>query len=207
MSQSNKNKSLEMQQTFGGQIISEEFISSETPAGAFKTLPYHTRLNPPQKKGQTFKKHTKVQTSPFMAKSPQDVLKQHGVYKDDSIYKVNPSKVFMDLTQYDDYQTLLNKQNSAKRHFESLDVDIRAKFNHDPVKFAAYLASPDFDVKEILTADEFSALKTYQRDEVERIKREEYFNSEEYKQSQKDDIEYQEFQKEQFNNWKKNRKS
>lgn len=105
MSQSNKDKSLEIQEVYGGNIIGSESISSETPAGAFNSLPYHTRLNPPKKHAQKFKKPTKVQTNPFMAKSPQDVLKQHGVYKDDSIYKTNPAKVYMDLTQYSDYQT------------------------------------------------------------------------------------------------------
>lgn len=195
-----------MQEIFEGKIIGEEIISSETPAGAVKNLPYHTRLNPPKKLGQVFKKATKLQTSPFVAKSPQDVLRQHGVYKDESIYKQNPAKIFMDLTQYKDYQTLLNQQNQAKRHFESLDVDIRAKFNHNPVDFANYLASSDFDVKEILTPDEYVSLQRYQAEEEAKEAWNKYIQTDEYKTQKAEEEAYQAYRKAQFDEWKKNRK-
>lgn len=192
-----------MQETFGGTIIGSEPIEAVTPIKS--NLPYHTRLNPPKKIVKEFKKPTKTQVSINNARNPQELMQQYGMYKDPSIYTKNPEKIYMDLTKYGDYQSMLNETIAAKGHFMTLDTDIRAKFNNDPLQFANYLASPDFDVNEILTSDEQQALKNYH----ERIQAEEdfkaYQSSAEYKNAVAEQQLFDQYRKEQFDAWKKNR--
>lgn len=166
---------------------------------------YHTRLNPPKVEAQKFTQPSKVQENPFDARDPQELLAQHGMYRDDSIYKQNPAKIYLDLTKFDDYQTSLNKKIQAEDYFNHLNVDIRAKFNHDPLKFAEYLGSDGFDMNEILTPDEKVSLKRYLDKQESERKYQEYLNSPEYQQSVKDFEEYSNYQKQQYENWKKNR--
>lgn len=202
-----QNTALEMQELFEGKIIGEEVISSATQRSVQGFIkPYHTRLNPPKQITQTFKQPSKVQESPYDARSPQEVLQQHGMYKDPSIYTQEPQKIYMDLTKYGDYQEMLNRTIDAKEHFNSLDVDIRAKFNHNPLEFANYLASPDFDVDNILTEKERKALRDYHDQLQQQEDYEKYIQSDEYKAALAEQEAYNAYRNQQFEEWKKNRK-
>lgn len=200
------NKTSEIQEVFGGSILNDVTISDGTQRSVQSNLPYHTRLDKSKKIKLKITKPTKVQVNPYVAQSPQDLLARNGMYRDPSLYTRNPQKIYMDLTKYEGYQELLNKSIDAKNHFNSLDVDIKAKFNHDPLAFSKYLARPDFDINEILTKDEATALQRYLDDEKSKLEYNEYLKSDEYKQLQQERELYNQFQKENYDNWKKNRK-
>lgn len=169
-------------------------------------VPYHTRLNPPRK--ITFKslKPSKVQESPLDARTPQEVLDYHGMYRDPSVYKNEPQKIYADLTSFDDLQTALNKQIAADEKFKQLPVDIRAKFNHSVVDFANYVTSPDFDVNEILLPDEQQKLKDYKNAEKSRKDFEAYQKTDEYKAQLEDARLRKKFADEQYQSWLANHK-
>ena len=103
---------------------------------------YNYRHRPPKVQWHS-DKPTKVQLSPLDAKSPQEVLEKYGMYKDNSALK-EPTPFYADLTAFDDYATSLCNIRDIKEKFKSLDIDIRAKFNHNVEEFCSYVTSKDF---------------------------------------------------------------
>ncbi|DAB21306.1 TPA: hypothetical protein CPT85_08105 [Candidatus Gastranaerophilales bacterium HUM_21] len=186
--------------------INDSLTGSAVKDDQLKNIPYHTRLNPPVKRVFKFTKPTRVQESPLDARSPQEVLDYHGMYKDDSLYKNNPNAVHLDLTAFDDLQTSMNKNILAQEKFNQLPVDVRARFNHSIVEFTQRVTSPDFDINEVLLPEEQKAYSAYKADEKARKEYESYLNSSEYKQQIQEAALRKQFEKEQFEAWKASKK-
>lgn len=170
-----------------------------------KKLPYHTRINPPAKKKLIISKPSKVQESPLDARSPQETLEKHGMYRDPSIYQKEPTKIYADMTQFTDYADMLMQTREAERKFNNLDPDIKAKFNNSAVSFANYLKSDKFDVNEILTEKEKKALLDYNKRVQAQKDYDDYINSDAFKKAQAESNAYFEYQRKQFEDWKKTR--
>lgn len=170
-----------------------------------KELPYHTRLNPPAKKKLVISKPSKVQESLLDCRSPQETLEKHGMYRDPSIYQQEPTKIYADMTQFTDYADMIVQTREAERKFNNLDPDVKAKFNNSVVEFASYLSSDKFDINEILTDKEKQALMAHNKKVKAQQEYDDYINSDEFKKAQAESQAYFEFQKQQFNEWKKTR--
>lgn len=167
-----------------------------------RSLPYHTRLNPPKKIKFKSDKPSKVQESPLEARSPQEVLEYHGMYRDPSVYKQNPTKIFADITAFNDYETNLNQLAQAKSKFQELPIDIRAKFNHDVSKFAEYVQSDKFDVEYLMMPGDVKAYRAYLKEQKEKADYEQYLQSEEYKNSVKEAQLRKEYEQSKYEEWK-----
>lgn len=171
-----------------------------------KALPYHTRLNPPKKVKFKSNKPSKVQESPLDARSPQEVLDYHGMYKDPSVYTQNPSKIFADLTSFDDYQTAQTKLANAKSKFAELPVDVRARFNHDVLKFSQYVQSPNFDIENVMDDETVVAYREYEKQQKAQAEHNKYINSEEYKAQVAEQKLRERYEKEKYEAWKASQK-
>lgn len=171
-----------------------------------QSLPYHTRLNPPKKVKFVSNKPTRVQESPLDARSPQEVLDYHGMYKDPSIYKENPQKIFADLTSFDDFQTAQNKLAQAKSKFAELPIDVRARFNHDVLAFSNYVQSPNFDPEMVMDQETVVAYREYKKKEKAQQDYEKYKESDEYKAQLRESQLRAQYEKEQYEAWKASKK-
>ena len=171
-----------------------------------QSLPYHTRLNPPQKVKFKSNKPTRVQESPLDARSPQEVLDYHGMYKDPSIYKENPQKIFADLTSFDDFQTAQNKLALAKSKFAELPIDVRARFNHDVLAFSNYVQGPDFNPEMVMDRDTVVAYRDYKKKEKAQQDYQKYLESDEYKAQVNEERLRKEYEQQRFEDWKSSRK-
>lgn len=122
---------------------------------------YANRLNLPDKDTFISNNPTKVEESPLDARSPQEVLDYHGMYRDPSYYEQNPDRLYLDLTQFDDYETYLNNIRSMETKFMNLSPDVRARFNNDLSEFSSYVSKPDFDIYKVLDDKTKQAYDTY----------------------------------------------
>ena len=163
---------------------------------------FYNSVHLPPKPVHCSKKPSKVQESPLDARSPQEVLQAYGMYKDQSYYEQHPDKIYMDLTQFDDYESLLNKKIDIERKFKQLPVDVRAQFNHDPSEFVSYVNSKDFKLETLLDDKTKKAYASYKADEERKAAFKAYQNSEEYKKLQQEALLRAQFEKEQFEQWK-----
>lgn len=179
----------------------EKKIESIIAPQATELVFYNYRNRPPKVKMCSIKP-SKVQESPLDAKSPQELMDKHGMYIDKpSLKELKP--FYADLTQFQSYEQSLNSVRDIKEKFMSLDVSIRAKFNHNPEEFCKYLTSKDFDIKEIMTSDIYEQYKN----DLERNKRLEEYNlylkSDDYKKEQEEMKLRRQYEEEQYEEWKK----
>lgn len=168
-------------------------------------LPYHTRLNPPKDIVFKSSKPSRVQESPLDARSPQEVLSYHGMYKDPSIYTKEPQRLFVDLTAFNDYQTNLNELAAAKSKFHNLPLDVRARFNHDVLQFAQYVSQPDYDPEYLMDDETVKAYRKYKKEQENKAEYEKYIQSAEYKARVEESKLRAEYEKEQYEAWKNSR--
>lgn len=170
---------------------------------------YHTRSNPPVPQKMTFSKGPKTQIAQF-DNSPQEVLARHGMYQDDSIYKDNPSAIYADISGFPDLQEHMNSFIELQNKFVNMPIEVRARFNHNILNFANYIKDGDVNsedfIKGLMTDSDFSALK--KNKELEKIKKEDedFLLSDEYKALVAEQSLFTEYQRENYENWKKNRK-
>jgi hypothetical protein len=150
------------------------------------------------------KNPSKVQESPLDAKSPQEVLEQHGMYKEPSAYAKNPEKIYMDLTTFSDYETQLNNVISMRNKFNSMDPDVKARFNNDPVEFCNYISQKDFDIKKCLTDKEYDNYLLYKKDIENQKAYDAYLKSDEFKALQAEELRRQAYEQAKYEEWKKN---
>lgn len=176
---------------------SEENVVTTPVAPVF----YNYRHRPP-KVTMCSKNPSKVQESPLDAKSPQELMDRHGMYIDrPSLKDLQP--FYADLTAFGSYEDSLNSVRNIKEKFMNLDVSIRAKFNHNPEEFCNYVNSKDFDIREIMTSDIYSEYQEYQKQLKAEKDFEKYKNSDEYKNAEQEYALRQQYEKEQYENWKK----
>ena len=167
--------------------------------------PYHTRLNPPSDIVFKSIKPSRVQESPLDARSPQEVLDYHGMYKDSSIYTKEPQKLFADLTAFNDYQTNLNELAVAKNKFHNLPLEVRARFNHNVLDFANYVSDPNFDPEFLMDKETVLAYRKYLKDQKNKEDYERYIQSPEFKAQVEEQKLRSEYEKQQYEAWKSNR--
>lgn len=163
---------------------------------------FHNRLNLPPKQICVSDNPTKVQESPLDARSPQEVLDYHGMYRDQSYYEKNPDKLYIDLTQFDDYETYLNKMNDIKDKFNKLPVDVRARFNHNVSEFCAEAMKSDFDITRAMDDNTKKAYDNYKATEKAKAERDAYLASDEYKKAQKESALRLQYEQAQYEAWK-----
>lgn len=176
---------------------------SNTAALSSVVKPFYNRLNLPPKPVIVSNLPSKVQESPLDARSPQEVLDYHGMYKDPSYYESNPDKIYMDLTQFDSYETYLNKVNDFKDKFRNLPIDVQARFNHDPLEFGNYVSQKDFDITKLMDERTLMSYNAYKANEKARNDFEAYKNSAEYKKALSEASLRAQFEQSQFDAWKK----
>lgn len=145
------------------------------------TKSFYNRNSLPPKKAFVSDKPTKVQESPLDARSPQEVLDYHGMYKDPSYYEQNPDRLYLDLTQFDDYETCANKLRDMKEKFDRLPIDVRARFNHNPEELFDYIRSDKFDIERVMDDKTSLAYKQFNARKEADVKMQEYLNSDSYK--------------------------
>lgn len=164
---------------------------------------YNSTNLPPKVKFKS-NKPSKVQESPLDAKSPQEVLDRHGMYRDESIYSKQPEKVYMDLSEFGDYESNLNANRRMLEKFNALDVNVRARFNHDVKEFTKYVTSSDFDINRVLTAKEQEKLAKYNEEKKAKQEYEKYLKSDEYKSMIEEQAYRQAYEKSKYDEWKSN---
>lgn len=165
---------------------------------------FYNSVNLPPKVKYKSNKPSKVQESPLDAKSPQEVLQQHGMYKDESIYSKHPEKVYMDLSVFGDYESNLNANRRMLEKFNALDVDVRARFNHDVKEFTKYVSSPDFDINRVLTVTEQKKFAEYKKEQNAKKEYEAYLKSDEYKAKVQEDSYRHAYEQARYEEWKSN---
>lgn len=184
--------------------VSSTLVKDETLTKV-DVLPYHTRLNPPSNVVFKSLKPSRVQESPLDARSPQEVLDYHGMYKDSSIYTKEPQKLFADLTSFNDYQTNLNELAIAKSKFQLLPVEVRARFNHDVLEFSQYVSKPYFDPEYLMDSETVKSYRKYKKEQEAKAEYEKYTQSSEYKAQIEEQKLRAEYEKQQYEAWKASR--
>lgn len=164
---------------------------------------YNSENLPPKVKFKSMKP-SKVQESPLDAKSPQEILQQHGMYKDESIYSKEPQKIYADLSEFGDFESNLNANRRMQEKFNALDVDVRARFNHNVKEFVKYVTSNDFDINNVLTKEEQKKLASYNEEQANKKAYNDYINSDEYKQSIQESAMRAQYEKSRYEEWKAN---
>lgn len=164
---------------------------------------FYNSNNLPPKVKFCSKKPSRVQESPLDAKSPQEVLQQHGMYRDESIYSKHPEKIYADLSQFGDYESNLQAIRSMQEKFNALDVDVRARFNHDVKEFTKYVSSSDFDINNVLTLDEQKKFAEYKKEQKAKKDYEDYLKSDEYKAKVQEDSYRRAYEQSRYEEWKK----
>lgn len=181
--------------------VIENIISPQATEYVF----YNYRHRPPKVK-MCSQKPSRVQESPLDAKSPQELMDRHGMYIDrPSLKDLRP--FYADLTAFQSYEDSLNSVRNIKEKFLNLDVSIRAKFNHNPEEFCKYIQSKDFDIREIMTSDIYAEYENQQKEEQAQKEYQKYLQSDEYKKNQEEIALRAQYEKEQYENWKKNFKT
>jgi len=163
--------------------------------------PFYNSLNLPPKPTISSSKPSKVQESPLDAKSPQEVLKQHGMYKEDSAYSKHPELIHADLTQFGDYESNLNAIRRMKEKFNCLDIDVRARFNHDVNEFTKYINSSDFDINKVLTEKEQKKYADYKAKQQKQAEYQSYLQSDEYKAEIQAHAQRQAYEQAKYEEW------
>lgn len=186
--------------------VSSALVKDETLTKV-DVLPYHTRLNPPKNIVFKSSKPSRVQESPLDARSPQEVLDYHGMYKDSSIYTKEPQKLFADLTAFNDYQTNLNELAVARSKFHDLPIEVRARFNHDVLEFANYVSKPDYDPEFLMDSETVKAYRKYKKEQQDKAEYDKYLQSAEYKAQVEEQKLRAEYDKQQYEAWKASRGS
>lgn len=148
-------------------------------------------------------KPSKVQESPLDARSPQELMDKYGMYRDKSALK-DVTPFYADLSSFNGFEDSLNHLRDIEEKFMSLDSEVRARFNHNPVEFCNYLQSKDFDIKRVMTDEQF---EVYTRD-LEDAKRQRdldaYMKSKEYSEMLKEQETRRAYEQAKYEEWKKN---
>lgn len=163
---------------------------------------FYNSMNLPPKVKFNSKAPSSVQESPLDARSPQEVLQAHGMYRDDSIYSKNPEKIYADLSEFGDYESNLNAVCRMREKFNALDVDVRARFNHSVEEFTKYVTNSDFDINRVLTEKEQKKLAEYKKEQANKKAYDDYLNSDEYKQSVEESAMRAQYEKQRYEEWK-----
>lgn len=162
---------------------------------------FYNYYNQPPKPVQVSDKPSKTQLSPLDAKSPQELLDQHGMYRKESVYQKNPEMIYGDFSELGDYEKYLNDCIAVENKFAKLDPEVRGRFNNSVIEFANAVRSKDFNIHNVLTSKESEALKSYEaRIEADK-KQAEYLNSAEYKQLQKQAELRQQYESSKYQEW------
>jgi hypothetical protein len=164
---------------------------------------FNSKNLPPKVKFKS-NKPSKVQESPLDARSPQEILERHGMYKDESIYTKHPERVFLDLSEFGDFEANLNANRRMQEKFNALDIDVRARFNHDVKEFTKYVTSNNFDINNVLTSKEQEAYKKYKENEKLKADYEKYMQSDEYKAFLEERAHREAYEKSRYDEWKSN---
>lgn len=186
--------------------MSKEVITDNIVLNKPIVKPFYNYRNRPPKVIFCSKNPSKVFESPLDAKSPQELMDRHNMYVDRSSLK-EPTPFFADLSQFSSFEDSLNHVRSLKEKFMALDVGIRAKFNHNPEEFCNYVSSKDFDIKEVLTAEQFKDYDRQIKEQEQQKQYQDYLNSDEYKKTVEENMLRAKYEKEQYENWKKNFKT
>lgn len=167
-----------------------------------KRVFYNYRNRPP-KVVFCSKMPSKVQEGPLDARSPQELLEKYGMYNDrPALDSVKP--FYADLTAFGSFEEQNNHIRDIKEKFMQLDVDIRAKFNHNPEEFCNYLISKDFDIKEIMNSNQYNEYTRILNEKKAEKEYQEYLKSDKYKQEIEEYNARQQYEKERYEEWKKN---
>lgn len=162
---------------------------------------FYNSLSLPPKLAFCSSKASKVQESPLDARSPQEVLEKYGMYRDETYYGKHPEKLYLDLTEFDDFETTMNNLISVRDKFEKLPSSVRAEFNNDLNAFVSYCKSSDFNIERLMDDRIKKSYKKYQAEQQAKKDFEAYQNSSEYKKLQKEAMLRKQFEEEQFNSW------
>lgn len=165
---------------------------------------FYNSVNLPPKVKFKSNKPSKVQESPLDARSPQEVLQYHGMYKDESIYSKHPEKIYLDLSEFGDYESNLNANRRMQEKFNALDIDVRARFNHDIMEFIKYVQGPDFDINRVLTEKEQKKYNDYKKEQQAKKDYQAYLNSDEYKALVEESSYRMAYEKSKYEEWKAN---
>lgn len=165
---------------------------------------FYNGVNLPPKKAFVSNKPTKVQESPLDAKSPQELLDSHGMYRDPSYYEQNPDKLYLDLTQFDDYETYMNNVNLMKERFRKLPIDVQARFNHNPSELFEYVGSSNFDVETLMDEKTKLNYRSIKAQEKARADFEAFKKTDEYKKQIEDAILRSQYEAQKFAEFKAN---
>ena len=167
-----------------------------------KRVFYNYRHRPPQVKFCS-KNPSKVQESPLDARSPQELLEKYGMYTDKpALESVQP--FYADLTAFRGFEETCNQVRDIKEKFNALDVDIKAKFNHNAEEFCRYITSKDFDVREIMTSQQYKEYEQIMKEEKSKADYEAYTKTDAYKKEIQEQAQRQAYEQARYEEWKKN---
>jgi hypothetical protein len=167
---------------------------------------FYNSVNLPPRPKFCSKKPSKVQESPYDAKSPQEVLQQHGMYKDNNSIMERPEAFYADLTKLGNYEDCLNSMRDINDKFNQLDIDIRAKFNHNPDEFCRYVSSKGFEFESLLTDSQLKDYREHKKEVEQRKEYDNYIKSDKYKQDLEESVLRNKYEEEKYNEWKKSLK-
>lgn len=165
---------------------------------------YYSSLNLPPKDAFVSLKPSKVQESPLDARSPQEVLEKYGMYRDQTYYGQHPDKLYLDLTEFDDFETSMNNIVRIRDKFDKLPASVRSKFNNDISQFVNYCSSKDFNLEYLMDDRIKLSYDKYKAEEKAKADFKAYQQSSEYKALEKEAMLRKRFEEEQFEAWKNN---
>lgn len=165
-------------------------------------IPYYNSANLPPKDAFVSSNPSKVQESPLDARSPQEVLEKYGMYRDQTYYGEHPDKLYLDLTQFDDFETSMNNIIRIRDKFDKLPSSVRAKFNNDISQFVDYCNSKEFKLEYLMDDRIKASYDKYKAEEKVKAEIKAYQQSAEYKSLEEEALLRKRFEEEQFAAWK-----
>lgn len=165
------------------------------------TKRFYNSYNLPPKPVQKSELPSMTQISPLDAKSPQEILDQHGLYRSESIYKKNPELIYGDFSEIGDYESYLNNCINLENKFAKLDPEVRGRFNNSVLEFTKACRSKDFDIESVLTQPEVDSYRSYKKSQEAAVKHSEYLQSAEYKTALEQSKLRQEYEEQKYQEW------
>lgn len=162
---------------------------------------FYNSSNLPPKVIQKSELPSMTQLSPLDAKSPQDILDQHNMYRKESVYKKQPEMIYGDFTEIGDYESHLNKCIELENKFAKLDPEVRGRFNNSVLEFTRACRSKDFNIESVLTQPEVDSYREYKKRQEADAKHLEYLESPEYKALIEQSKLRQEYETQKYNEW------
>lgn len=168
------------------------------------SIRFYNSVNLPPKVVCNIKTPSKTQVFPNVATCPQDVLDANGMYRDNSAYSKNPKAFYADLSSLGDYESNLKVVRDIQEKFQKLSPEIRGRFDNSPSAFVKYCCSKDFDMKNVLTEQEYKAVMAYKKEEDSKKAYEAYLKSPEYKAEQQEIANRRAYEQAKYEEWKLN---